>query len=260
LWHGVDPLAEKYPGHTPFNYVLNNPIRLIDPTGMSPEDGDGGENEYLRIWNASTNSYDTKQISDVGGNDFDVIHTIHGKIPEVGASVTTDVVYNENGGERLAPGEFGLSLDRFRPMASGGLQTLDGGDDPIFIAITLGQSSIYANAASSGDDILGFAAFNYGDDVVKYSSKALIKKAQLPHTGKLRFVPRKEDVLNGKLSRQDGGYLDKFGNIWKKGPSRTKGEDFEWDVTLHQNMKKAMKWLSRSGNHLNVSLKGKITH
>ena len=40
LWYGVDPLAEKYPNHSPFNYTLNNPIRLIDPDGKSPEDSD----------------------------------------------------------------------------------------------------------------------------------------------------------------------------------------------------------------------------
>ena len=34
----MDPLAEKYSGWSPYNYVLNNPVRVIDPTGLSPED------------------------------------------------------------------------------------------------------------------------------------------------------------------------------------------------------------------------------
>ncbi len=38
MWFGVDPLAEKYPGYSPYNYVLNNPINLNDPDGRAPED------------------------------------------------------------------------------------------------------------------------------------------------------------------------------------------------------------------------------
>ncbi|MBA3559084.1 MAG: RHS repeat-associated core domain-containing protein, partial [Gemmatimonadaceae bacterium] len=32
-WTSVDPLAEKHPEWSPYNYVLNNPLALIDPDG-----------------------------------------------------------------------------------------------------------------------------------------------------------------------------------------------------------------------------------
>ncbi|MCF2709618.1 RHS repeat domain-containing protein [Bacteroides pyogenes] len=35
-WHAVDPLAEKYPGVSPYGYCVNNPVRYIDPTGEFP--------------------------------------------------------------------------------------------------------------------------------------------------------------------------------------------------------------------------------
>ena len=40
VWLSVDPLASKYPYVTPYNFVENNPIRLVDPTGLGPDCAD----------------------------------------------------------------------------------------------------------------------------------------------------------------------------------------------------------------------------
>ena len=54
--------------------------------------------------------------------------------------------------------------------------------------------------------------------------------------------------------------MDRFDNVWTKGPSRTVGETFEWDVQLSKQGKEQLGWLSRDSSHLIVSLEGKITH
>ena len=32
-WLSIDPLAERYPGFSPYNYTANNPVMLVDPDG-----------------------------------------------------------------------------------------------------------------------------------------------------------------------------------------------------------------------------------
>jgi len=37
IFVSVDPLAEDYPNYGGYVYTMNNPVMLVDPTGMAPE-------------------------------------------------------------------------------------------------------------------------------------------------------------------------------------------------------------------------------
>ena len=56
----VDPLAEQYPAWSPFNYVLGNPISLIDPLGLLPESPDWE-------WRINSKTGEYKKIGNKGG-------------------------------------------------------------------------------------------------------------------------------------------------------------------------------------------------
>ena len=100
----------------------------------------------------------------------------------------------------------------------------------------------------------------YGKSSGKISKKSILKNNMLPTTGKIRFVPQKGWTASQPLKRINGEFVDRFDNVWTKGPSITAGEPFEWDVQLSKTGREKLGWLSRDNSHLNVSLKGEITH
>jgi RHS repeat-associated protein len=52
-WLSIDPLVEKFPSHSPFNYCLNNPLNKIDPKGDAPQD-------WIRRNNSNRWEYDSR--------------------------------------------------------------------------------------------------------------------------------------------------------------------------------------------------------
>lgn len=94
-----------------------------------------------------------------------------------------------------------------------------------------------------------------------WSTKGRIKYVELPTQGKIRFVPDSNYSSTNPLPKgPNNSYLNKFGNEWVKGPSRTAGQAFEWDVQLSPKGKAQLGWATRDGSRLNISLDGGVTH
>jgi RHS repeat-associated protein len=106
MWWGVDPLAGEMPAWSSYAYTFQNPVRYIDPTGMIPEEGDSPKNEYIRFKN-SEGKWVTVEISKLGGDEYDVIRTQHGNVPDKGSWVETTTHYNSDRMGRIEPGQFG---------------------------------------------------------------------------------------------------------------------------------------------------------
>ena len=62
MWLSVDPLADKYPGISPYAYCAWNPVKLVDPDGeeieMNPYLIFNGAKRCLQIWD-DNNTPDT---------------------------------------------------------------------------------------------------------------------------------------------------------------------------------------------------------
>lgn len=107
---------------------------------------------------------------------------------------------------------------------------------------------------------------NIENKVAKHKSiKRLIKQEGLPTKGKLRYVPPKklhsfDRLPHEKLPGRKIGFIDRFGNLWVQGESRTKGQAHEWDVQLSRQGIQQVGWMTRDSTHLNVSLDGRVTH
>ena len=88
-----------------------------------------------------------------------------------------------------------------------------------------------------------------------------LKEVQLPTEGDVVFVLDKKYHPQMPLPRGDNnGFRDEMHIEWVKGPSRTAGDDFEWDVQLSKKGLKCYDSVRKGRNHLNVSPEGRIKH
>jgi len=101
-WQSVDPLAVKYPGWSPYNYCKNNPLILIDPTGMGDENADEEEKERDRLfyWLYSGHT-GFPPASYNPGNNSSASHSVYASMeynPGLGIEVFTETTTSTSNG------------------------------------------------------------------------------------------------------------------------------------------------------------------
>ena len=82
-WLSVDPMADKYPGMSPYNYCAGNPVRLVDPDGRDWYIPQGATEP---VWQKNITeknlppgaTYIGKTVGWSGQHDYDMGYAFHG--------------------------------------------------------------------------------------------------------------------------------------------------------------------------------------
>jgi proteasome lid subunit RPN8/RPN11 len=94
-WLSPDPLADEFTSYSPYNFVLNNPIRLIDPDGRKPLDDYGvGKDGYITLLRKTEDATDKLIALDKQGQETD-------KSIEVEKGVLDDIKKDRLGKDKI---------------------------------------------------------------------------------------------------------------------------------------------------------------
>jgi RHS repeat-associated protein len=126
IWLSVDPLAEKFPSHSPYSFCFNNPLRFVDPDGRAPDDWK--RNIYGQV------VYDkTLTSTSLLGFGETYLGKTYEDVTFFGVcGLNTYNYYQENGNVISFGGSFqGESLTEFDNITSDGIRVFGFGGDPI---------------------------------------------------------------------------------------------------------------------------------
>jgi RHS repeat-associated protein len=104
IWLSVDPLAEAFPNWNPYNYTMQNPINLVDPTGMSSESNDWHPDKNGNLVADAGDS--TQSLADAQGISYDQAAI---QLSDNGYTTNDKGIFNLNVGDSVNTGSFNLS-------------------------------------------------------------------------------------------------------------------------------------------------------
>lgn len=112
LMLSVDPEFAKFPSFSPYAYTLQNPVRYVDPTGMTAEDHeysidkDGRVRKEQHIEGSTTDTLHTKENWDCSITNEGIVVNDQNILSQL-AETRTD--WNMNYGNDIYPGSYSLT-------------------------------------------------------------------------------------------------------------------------------------------------------
>jgi RHS repeat-associated protein len=252
IWLSVDPLAEAFPNWNPYNYTMQNPINLVDPTGMSSEEPGDGDPPKKKIrsrldgWNKTVSNFNNSVNSGINefmrGNPFE--NTAEATLNFLNNSVSTlgdiTLISNLMGYENRTANAIGNGIDNIVNLpnmteAQQGATFATGSIFLIQIAVTkkMPLGSIIAGTAG---ERLATKLLKYGDDGV----------VPTPLTTPLQFKSKGEEIIHSET-----------GSIYRKSNTTHRGKSGEYKI-FPAGTTEFGKTSKTTGKRITTDLDGKI--
>ncbi|WP_218669692.1 DNRLRE domain-containing protein [Ferroacidibacillus organovorans] len=204
----------------------------VDPVGAQVGSGAPGYNGYAYASNNPVNRVDPS-----------------GMLPE-----------EEEGG--LGGGGGGaMSIgDPLASGASGGLGGGGGGGASLSGMLINDSASVSTELDQLINNMDGNGFVNEGTGEASTGLRGIVKAKGLPTDGRFHFVADGNKV---EFNRSKGGYVDRYGNVWVKGPYHGDpklGFTYEWDVQLSASGKNAWGKFANGKGYINVRPDGGLSH
>jgi len=149
-WMNLDPLAEKYPGFTPYNYVMNNPVVLVDPDGREPNCCDGIKGFLVGTVDNmfGTNYRQTVSVSDVSAFNSG-LDAADATSSLIGPMMMADGLNNMAAGSavlttsaEITAGSGGFSIEVTVPSAAAGGVLIVKGATEVYVGNVLAANAV----------------------------------------------------------------------------------------------------------------------